>query len=74
MAASIGFTGLLFISLTKAHLYCQNKLINYMVYTCLFLGITLVIFFIEDIYAKKGFYSPKFHPPAHYVHGSYLND
>ena len=75
MSGAIGLAGLLFISWNLAYKYVEDSpLLLRMLYITLFLGVTIIVWFIEDIYRKKGWYNPLFHPPTEYVKGSYLKD
>jgi len=75
MSICIGIAGIILISWNVAHKYIDDSpLLVRMLYISLFMGAVLVIWFIEDIYRKKGWYNPLFHPPSTYVKGSYLKD
>lgn len=68
MAGAIGFAGVIMIFWNYAYKVVDDSpLLTRMLYMSLFFGVCLVMWFIEDIYRKKGWYNPMFHPPSHYV-------
>lgn len=67
MSASIGFAAILFIIINKLHEIVSSEILIRMAYMSLFLGLFIVLSFIERIYREKGWYNPLFFPPAHYI-------
>jgi len=74
MSLSISFVGLLIIGWHKLIKVNQNLTVIKMIYIGLFVLTVIMVIAIESIYKTKGWYGPKFFPPAHYNKGPLMID
>lgn len=74
MSGAISLAGILFIIVSRLTAISGNSSVNRFIYIVLFVFTLLVIWAIEDVYKKKGWYNPRFYPPENYVQGPLMKD
>lgn len=59
MSASILISGLILVGVTKIHkIFESSPLVSRMIYITMFIGVFLLVSFVEEIYKNKGWYGP----------------